>query len=106
MVLRGAPPRVPGLRQAGRALPELVAVAGPVRLVVHGIDHVGAAAVGQRPQQIAVADVAGRQGVAARDVRPRSPPAPPARWAGSTSPITSGIALAACEPVAYWPAAD
>ena len=48
---------------------ELIAVPGLLRLVIHVEDHVGAPAVGQRPQQIPVADIACGQRVATlRDV--------------------------------------
>ena len=65
VVVRGVVIGVPGFGEAGRALLELVAVAGPLVLVDHVVDHVRLAALGQGLQQIAEADVAGRHRVAA-----------------------------------------
>jgi hypothetical protein len=79
---------------------KLHSVAGFVRLVVDVKNHVAAPAAGQRAEQIAVADVAGRQRVAAlahigdNGIKHR------VAIGGSQMPMTSGMEFAVCEPVA------
>src|SRR4029453_18079160 len=64
VVLRRPSVRIPRLGETRGAVRELVAVPGFRRLVIHVEDHVGAAAVRQRTEEIPIADIAGGQRIA------------------------------------------
>ena len=81
---------------------KLVSVARPFRLIVHRVNHVGPSALRQRPQQVAVANVARGQRIAAARHILHHGIQHGGAIAGGTSPIASGIELAHCDPCAYW----
>ncbi len=63
VILRGIAPCIPSLRETGGALFELESIAGPGGLIVHRVDNVGPATLGQRPQKVAVTHVARGQSI-------------------------------------------